>query len=146
MLINTYVNAKIVITYDFKKGDIWCSMIKSYASIKKVCSVFELKNAFDCKHSQIVITLIINYVLILIKSRFATDLIWKDYGAADGPCCKCLICLIESPSPPLGGGNFCPKWKTGKNLKEDLKKGKEKGGKEEKKKVEKHTLKYLYEA
>ena len=38
--------------------------------------------------------------------------------------------------------------KTGKNLKEDLKKGKEKEGKEEKKKkrVIKHTLKYLYEA
>ena len=34
-----------------------------------------------------------------------------------------------------------------KNLKEDLKKGKEKGGKEEKKKrVIKHTFKYLYEA
>ena len=92
MLINTYVNAKIVITYDFKKGDIWCSMIKSYASIKKVCSVFELKNAFDCKHSQIVITLIINHVLMLLKKRFAIDLIWKDYSAAaDGPCCKCLI-------------------------------------------------------
>ena len=37
--------------------------------------------------------------------------------------------------------------KTGKNLKEDLKKGKEKGGKRRKqKRVIKHTLKYLYEA
>ena len=35
---------------------------------------------------------------------------------------------------------------SGKNLKEDLTKGREKGGKEEKKRVIKHTLKYLYEA
>ena len=35
--------------------------------------------------------------------------------------------------PPLGGKNFCQNWKTGKNFKEDLKKGKEKGGKEENK-------------
>ena len=41
---------------------------------------------------------------------------------------------------------FCPNWKTGKNLKEDLKKRWEKGGKEEKKRrVIKLTLKY-YEA
>jgi len=38
------------------------------------------------------------------------------------------------PFPPPPGGDFCPKSKTGKNLKEDLKKGKEKGGKEEKRK------------
>ena len=31
-------------------------------------------------------------------------------------------------------GIFCPNWKTGKNLKEDLKKEREKGGNEEKKK------------
>ena len=44
-------------------------------------------------------------------------------------------------------GIFCPKWKTGKNLKEDLKKGKEKAGKKRKKKrVIKHTSEYLYEA
>ena len=49
--------------------------------------------------------------------------------------------------PPAGGGNFLSKLKTGKNLNEDMKKGREKGGKEEKKKrVIKHTLKYLYEA
>ena len=43
---------------------------------------------------------------------------------------------------------FCPNCKTGKNLKEDLKKGREKGEKEEKKENGdiKHTLKYLYEA
>ena len=35
--------------------------------------------------------------------------------------------------PPSGGEIFCSIWKTGKNLKEDLKKGKEKGGKEEEK-------------
>ena len=41
---------------------------------------------------------------------------------------------------------FCPYVKTGKNLK-DLKKGRENGGKEEKRKrVIKHRLKYLYEA
>ena len=36
---------------------------------------------------------------------------------------------------PLGGGEFLSKLKKGKNLKEDLKKGREKGG--EKKKKEK---------
>ena len=42
--------------------------------------------------------------------------------------------------------DFCPNWKTGKNLKEDLTKGKEKGGKEEKKeKSDKTHVKYLYE-
>ena len=42
------------------------------------------------------------------------------------------IYILAIP-PPWGGGEFfCPNWKTGKNLKEDLKK-KEKGGKEEKK-------------
>ena len=35
--------------------------------------------------------------------------------------------------PPWAGKNFCPNWKKGKNLKEDFKKGKEKGGKEENK-------------
>ena len=55
-----------------------------------------------------------------------------------------IYILAISPPP---GGNFLLKLKTGKNLKEDLKKGREKGGKEEKKKrVIKHTLKYLYEA
>ena len=34
--------------------------------------------------------------------------------------------------PPGGGGDFCPNSKTGKNLKEDLKR-KKKGRKEEKK-------------
>ena len=35
--------------------------------------------------------------------------------------------------PPAGGGNFLSKLKTGKNLNEDMKKGREKGGEEEKK-------------
>ena len=48
--------------------------------------------------------------------------------------------------PPGREDNFCPNWKTGKNLKESLKKGKGKGRKEEKGKVIKHSLKYLYEA
>ena len=43
-----------------------------------------------------------------------------------------IYILAISPHPG-GGENFCPNWKTGKNLKEDLKKGKEKGGKEENK-------------
>ena len=39
--------------------------------------------------------------------------------------------------PPSPGGQFCPNWKTGKNLKEDfMKKVREKGGK----RVLKHTL------
>ena len=38
------------------------------------------------------------------------------------------------------------KVKTGKNLKEDLKTGREKGEKEKRKRMIKHTLKYLYEA
>ena len=38
-------------------------------------------------------------------------------------------------------------WPTGKNLKEDVKKGREKGGKKKKNEsVIKYTLKYLYEA
>ena len=41
---------------------------------------------------------------------------------------------LAIPPPGRGAGNFCPNWKTGRNLKEDLKKGKEKGGKEEKRK------------
>ena len=49
------------------------------------------------------------------------------------------IIYILAISPQAG--NFCPQWKPGQNLKEDLKKGKEKG---EKKK--KHMLKYIYEA
>ena len=56
--------------------------------------------------------------------------------------------IIRTPLaiPPLGvGGEILSKLKTGKNLK-DLKKGKEKGGKEKKKRVIKHTFKYLYEA
>ena len=36
------------------------------------------------------------------------------------------------PPPLWGGGEFCPNWKTGKNLKEDLKK-EGKGGKRRKK-------------
>ena len=53
--------------------------------------------------------------------------------------------------PPWGGGVNClSKVKNLKNLKEDLKKGKEKGRKEEMKKKreksDKNTLKYLYEA
>ena len=46
------------------------------------------------------------------------------------------------PPPP----NFCPNWKTGKNLKEDLKKKGKGGEKEKKKRVIKHRLKYLNEA
>ena len=46
--------------------------------------------------------------------------------------------------PPGGGGIFVQIEKQ-KDLKEDSKKGRDKGGKEEKK-VIKHTLKYLYEA
>ena len=42
------------------------------------------------------------------------------------------------PSPPPLGGNFCPNWKTGKNLK-DFKKGKEKGEKEEKRSDKTHV-------
>ena len=41
------------------------------------------------------------------------------------------IYILAIPPPP--GGDFCPNWKTGKNFK-DLKKGKEKEGKEENKK------------
>ena len=39
-----------------------------------------------------------------------------------------IYILAISPPP-----NFVPIWETGKNLEEDLKKGREKGGKEEKK-------------
>ena len=46
-----------------------------------------------------------------------------------------------------GEGKFLYKLITGKNLKEVfMKKGREKGGKEENRIVIKHTLKYLYEA
>ena len=56
------------------------------------------------------------------------------------------IYILAVPAP-WGGGKFCSNLKTGKNLNEDLKKGKEKGEKKKKKKrVIKHTLKYLYEA
>ena len=53
--------------------------------------------------------------------------------------------ILAFPPLPLRGGNFCPNWKTGKNLKEDLmKKGREKGGKEEKEKSDKtHLYEYL---
>ena len=54
---------------------------------------------------------------------------------------------IYSGHPPLPGGGFLSKLKNRKNLKEDLKKGRGKGEKEEKRKrMVKHTLKYLYEA
>ena len=57
------------------------------------------------------------------------------------------IYILALSSLPWGEEFLSKLKKTGKNLKEDLKKGKEKGGKEEnKKRVIKHTLKYLYEA
>ena len=50
---------------------------------------------------------------------------------------------IYSGHPPLPGGGFLSKLKNRKNLKEDLKKGREK---KKKGKMIKHTLKYLPEA
>ena len=54
---------------DVNKGDIWSSIVKSQASIKKrIFAILELNKAFDCQHGQIiVIILIIKRVMILIK-------------------------------------------------------------------------------
>ena len=52
----------------------------------------------------------------------------------DKECLYAIQGYIFWPSPPpRGGGNFCPNLKSGKNLKEDLKKGRAKGRREEKK-------------
>ena len=69
-----------------------------------------------------------------------------------GDCANCniMVCLdcsvfysrfctlqgyIFWPSPPPWGGKyFCPNWKTGKNLKEDLKKRRKRGAKKKKRK------------
>ena len=61
-------------------------------------------------------------------------------------CHSAGIYILAIPPSP-GGDFFCPNWKTGNNLKEDLKKGKEKGEKEEnKEKSDKTHVKYLYES
>ena len=81
---------------------------------------------------RVVAALIVLFTFEIWNIYFWINDDWQTQGHAEESRIQGYI-FWPSP-PPWGEGNFfCPNWKTGKNLKEDLKKGKEKGGKEENK-------------
>ena len=85
--------------------------------------------------------LVLQFILSLVSAKRKKR--YKSFEYCENKCSSVRQGYIFWPFPP----KFRPNCPTGKNLKEDMKKGREKAGKEEKKKrLIKHTLKYLYEA